>query len=88
MREFVVTLRSGRQVAVRADRLVEGDSGKTLLVLDAPDKTTASFGGHGEIVAVFDRDQLAWAVARDQLVSDEPPQAGVLVVGRDDDIPF
>lgn len=63
MREFVVTLRSGKRYTVRADRVAFLDQQTVGLVAD-PDQP----------VAVFDRDRVVAVIAADHLVSeaDEP----------------
>lgn len=82
MREFVVTLHTGKKLTVRADRIALIDPDTLGLVVEAVPTT----GGPGEsMVAVFDRRQVITAVAADHLVaeSDEPA-----VVDPNANIPF
>jgi hypothetical protein len=84
VREFVVTLRSGRRYVVRADRVALPDHDTlTLMVEPAP-----AVGGPGEnAVAVFDRRQVVSVIAADHLVS-EVDEPDVVAADPDSDIPF
>jgi hypothetical protein len=84
VREFVVTLHSGKKYTVRADRFAFLDHETLGLVVDA----APTIGGPGDTtVAVFDRRQVIVAVAADHLVS-EADVPDVVAVDPDADIPF
>ena len=84
MREFLVTLRGGLRVTVNADRVVL-DSEWLSLVVDK----SATPGG--DVVALFEQAQVAFVVAKDNLVSEEKgdPVSGPYTVDAGDaPIPF
>lgn len=84
MREFVVTLHSGKKYTVRADRLAFLDHETLGLVVDAAPPA----GGAGDTtVAVFDRRRVLVAVAADHLVS-EADVPEVVAADPNADIPF
>jgi hypothetical protein len=89
MREFIVTLRGGLRVTVRADRVVLDDQWLSL-VLDkvaSPGDPTPG----GDVVALFERVLVALVVAKENLVSEEKgdPVSGPYTVDASDaPIPF
>lgn len=90
MRNFVVTLRNGLRVTVRADRVARPDGQYLALVL-AGSPSIADPNPDGDPVALFDNREVVSVVARENLVSEEKgePVEGPLVVRHDDsDIPF
>ena len=84
MREFVVTLRTGKRYTVRADRVGLPDHDTlTLVVEPAP-----SIGAPTEnAVAVFDRRLVVSAVAADHLIA-EADEPDVVAGDPASDIPF
>jgi hypothetical protein len=84
VREFVVTLRTGRRYTVRADRVGLPDHDTlTLVVEPAP-----TIGGPGEnTVAVFDRRLVVSVIAADSLVA-EADVPDVVATDPGADIPF
>jgi hypothetical protein len=90
MREFVVTLRCGLKFVVKADRVVRLDHQYLALILDRP-PAIGDADGPGDIVAMFERNQAAVVVARNNLVSEEkcdPIGPGELDGAGNSDIPF
>lgn len=84
MREFMVTLHSGKKYTVRADRLAFLDHETLGLVVDA----APAIGGPGDTtVAMFDRRQVIVAVAADHLVI-EADVPDVVAADPNSDIPF
>jgi len=86
--DFIVTLRSGLQLTVRADRLVVSDPQFIALVAGPPDDGE---GPLANAVALFERGQVAFLVARKQLLSEKKGKAIVsphAIVHDDSDIPF
>src|SRR4051794_26051057 len=71
MQEFIVTLKNGRRLAIRAERCVTSDSAVELVV-DVPDDAPM-FSSRPPIerVAFFDRDQVVAVIATDQLISED-----------------
>jgi hypothetical protein len=89
VREFLVTLRSGRRYTVRADQMTLIDGQYLGFIADAG----RSLGGNpiDAAVGVFERGLVATVVAKDHLVAEEQgePIAPSYVVGGDDsNIPF
>ena len=86
MREFLVTMRGGLRVTVRADRVVLDDQWLSLVLDKAGDPTPG-----GDVVALFERVQVALVVAKENLVSEEKgdPVSGPYTVDAGDaPIPF
>jgi len=77
VREFVVTLHTGKRYTVRADRIAFLDQETVGLVLDPDDRA----------VAVFDRRQVITAVAADHLIS-EADVPDVVSVYSTSSVPF
>lgn len=76
MREFVVSLRTGKRYTVRADRVMLPDQDTLTLVVEP----VPAIGGPGEsVVAVFDRREVVCVVAADHLVNeaDDPDVVAV-----------
>ncbi len=91
MREYVVTLRSGLRITVRADRVVLRDSQYVELAV-SQEPSIGNFDAGGGTVALFDRGQLVTIVAREHLVGEvqgEPVEGPDVVLPADSsDIPF
>lgn len=84
MREFVVTLHTGKKYTVRADRLSMPDHETLGLVVEA----APAIGGPGELtVAMFDRRQVIAVIAADHLVG-EADVPDVVAADPNADIPF
>jgi len=84
--EFIVTLRSGLRLTVKADRMVIADQQSLALVLGRP---VVGEDPLANAVALFERGQVALVVAREHLVSEEKGEPMPYVIGRDDSgIPF
>ena len=88
MREYVVTLRSGHRVTVKAARVVV-QSHENLVMLADDGPTIADPNPAANAVALFARDMVVSVVARDHLVGEEKvAPAHVVGGGPNDDIPF
>ncbi len=86
MYDFVVTLRSGLRLTVKADRMVVPDQQYIALVLGRP---AVGEDPLANAVALFERGQVALVIARSHLISEEKGEPMPYVVGRDDSgIPF
>ena len=84
MREFVVTLHSGKKYTVRADRVALIDPVTLALVVDPP----PALGGPADNpVAVFDRNAVTCVIAADHLVG-EADDPAVVALDPNADIPF
>ena len=79
MREFVVELRTGQRITVRADHCRIREDGFLELVVEPISADRAN-----DLVAAFERNAVLWAIAKPQLVSIEQQE----VPARRDDIPF
>lgn len=88
MREFVVTLRSGYRVTVRADRVITPDHQPDGYVRLVVDRHPAGGGSDAEVVALFEGRTVAAVVAREHLVSEVPPDPAAPSLVIDDGIPF
>ncbi len=84
MREFMITLRSGKRYTVKADRVVHNT--RDLLLVNDRAGTDSKPDTEGDIIALFAREQVTMIVDRAQLVSEEKCDA--FVVGTDDDCPI
>ncbi len=85
MREFVVSLRTGKKYTVRADRVGLPDHDTLTLVIEPP----PAIGGPGETaVAVFDRRLVVSVVAADHLVAEADVPDVVAADDSDVNIPF
>ena len=85
MREFVVTLHTGKKYTVRADRVVILDQLTLALVLDS----APAIGGPSDppTVAMFARHNVISAIATDHLVG-EADDPAVVAADPNADIPF
>jgi hypothetical protein len=83
VREFVVTLHSGKKYTVRADRVALIDHVTLALVVDPP---PALGGPTDNPVAVFDRHLVTCVIAADHLVGEADDPA--VVADPNADIPF
>jgi hypothetical protein len=89
MREFVVTLRGGLRVTVRADRVVLDREWLSLVTDRAASPGDPTPGA--DVVALFEQAQVALVVAKENLVSEEKgdPVSGPYTVDAGDaPIPF
>jgi len=86
VREFVVTLRTGKRYTIRADRVALLDHQSLALVL-RPDTPTGTPATMEHAVAVFDRGLVVSVVAADHLVS-EADVPDVIPADAGSDIPF
>jgi hypothetical protein len=89
MREFIVTLRGGLRVTVRADRVVVDHEWLSLILDNAATPGDPTPGG--DVVALFERVQVALVVAKENLVSEEkgdPISSPYTVDAGDVPIPF
>ena len=89
MREFIVTLRGGLRVTVRADRVVLDQQWLSLVLDKAATPGVPTTGG--DVVALFERAQVALVVAKENLVSEEkgdPISGPYTVDAADTPIPF
>ncbi len=90
MREFVVTLRCGKRYTVKADRVVVHNSQYLALVIDRA-STASNPDPEGDIISLFEREQVTVVVTREHLISEEKCDSipGPYVVSNDDrPIPF
>jgi hypothetical protein len=87
VREFVVSLRTGKRYTVRADRVALPDHQSLALVL-RPDSPTGTPATMDHAVAVFDRRLVVSVVAVGHLVSEADEPEVVVADDPDDDIPF
>ena len=88
MREFIVTLRSGRRYTVKAERL-KRDADYLAFVV-APPTSIGDLDPLEGAVALFDRREVAVVVARDHLVAEEKgePIDPHYVADGGSDVPF
>jgi hypothetical protein len=85
VREFVVSLRTGKKYTVRADRVTRPDHGAVALVVEPP----PTIGGGGETtVAFFDRGEVVSVIAADHLVAEADVPDTPAVLDPNSDIPF
>lgn len=90
MREFIVTLRCGIRYTVKADRVQHENGYVSLVVARVP--TVGDPHPESEVIALFERSQVAVVVARENLVSEEKTEPMKLpyfvAADRDSDVPF
>jgi len=86
VREFVVTLRTGRRYTVRADQVALLDHQNLALVL-RPDTPAGTPATTDNAVAVFDRGLVVSVVAADHIVA-EADVPDVIPFDPNADIPF
>jgi len=87
VREYTVTLRSGKRYTVKAERITR-DRGYVAFVVSTASIGTDPLDG---VVAMFDEKQVAVVVARDNLVSEEkgePIDPHYVADDGDSEIPF
>lgn len=83
MREYIVTLRSGQRITVKAaHRVITSDHQFVVLTDQVPTPD------HPDTVAMFDRREVVSIIARDYLVSEDKVAPTHVVVDPNDDIPF
>ena len=102
MREFIVLLRSGVRYTVKADRVCVCDRMFMTFVVDPIHRRTEIAGesdgeeigdaeiGTGDIVALFEPQQVFVVLSREHLVAEEKgePILGPHIIGGGDPIPF
>lgn len=82
MREFTVSLRSGRRLVIRADRCVVRPDGLFELVTDSAGEPEIGQFDKPNVVAVFDRQEVEWVADNGHIVSELKPE------GDEDPPPF
>lgn len=85
MREFVVSLRTGKEYTVRADRLTLPDHNTLTLVVEPPPAIGAPTE---DVVAVFDRRLVVSVVAADHLAAEADGPDVIVEDDPDVNIPF
>ena len=70
MREFIVTLRGGRRLTIKADRCVNEGLSIELVVDVAQDEPMFSSRPRTDLVAIFDRSEVVAVVATDHLTEE------------------
>jgi hypothetical protein len=91
MREFVVTLRSGLRITVRAHRMDLLASGHLALVVDQ-EREIGDFQSLSGAVALFEGHQVLNVISKEHLVAEERYDPGtdpdVIASPPGDEIPF
>jgi hypothetical protein len=74
VREFTVSLRSGRRLVIRAGRCVVRSDGLFELIIDPAEAPQIGRFDKPNVVAVFDRQEVEWVADNGHVVSEVKPE--------------